>query len=169
MVLGIGDVNTHRDKNLPGNTSSANEPAKPSEVSSDTTVNVRTATDKIAELEGISIDTASGSYSGRNNSAFMAGLAYDANTSDIRADFAGTQTIQTYWVDVLEGQVLQDKRDNQFWLTAKYGGFEVRKHPSCSIPSYTPVGTECNEQSLGNPYARTDPYLSGGGIPIAIL
>lgn len=157
VVLGIGDVNTHRDKNLPGNTSSANEPAKPSEVSSDTTVNVRTATDKIAELEGISIDTASGSYSGRNNSAFMAGLAYDANTSDIRDDFAGTQTIQTYWVDVLEGQVLQDKRDNQFWLTAKYGGFEVRKHPSCSIPSYTPVGTECNEQSLGNPYARTDP------------
>lgn len=158
VVLGIGDVNTHRDKNLPGNTSGTDEPTKPSEVTSDTTVNVRTATDKIAQLEGISIDTGASSYSGRNNSAFMAGLAYDANTKDIRpnsGDFAGTQTVQTYWVDVLENEVLRDKRNNQFWLTAKYGGFEVRKHPSCSNPTYTPTGSECDDQSLGDPYTRT--------------
>lgn len=157
VVLGIGDVNTHRDKNLPGNTSGTDEPTKPSEVTNDTTVDVRTATDKIAALEGISIDTSAASYSGRNNSAFMAGLAYDANTTDIRpTDYAGTQTVQTYWVDVLENEVLRDKRNNQFWLTAKYGGFVVRKHPSCSLPSYTPTGTECDDQSLGNPYLRTD-------------
>ncbi|WP_415889493.1 pilus assembly protein [Neptuniibacter sp. SY11_33] len=157
VVLGIGDVNTHRDKNLPGNTSGTDEPSKPSEVSSDNTVDVRTATDKIAALEGISIDTGAASYSGRNNSAYMAGLAYDANTSDIRPnDFAGTQTVQTYWVDVLENEVLRDKRNNQFWLTAKYGGFVVRKHPSCEDPNYTPTGTECATQSLGDPYLRTD-------------
>lgn len=156
VVLGIGDVNTHRDKNLPGNTSGTDEPAKPSEVTNDNTVDVRTATDKVAALEAISIDTAAASYSGRNNSAFMAGLAYDANTKDIRpSDYAGTQTVQTYWVDVLEGEQLRDKRNNQFWLTAKYGGFVVRKHPSCSLASYTPVGTECDDQSLGNPYLRT--------------
>ncbi|SER12522.1 type IV pilus assembly protein PilY1 [Amphritea atlantica] len=158
VVLGIGDVNTHRDKNLPGNTSGTDEPTKPTEVSTDLSVNVRTATDKIAALEGISIDTGASSYSGRNNSAFMAGLAYDANTMDIRpVDFAGTQTVQTYWVDVLENQYLRNLRNNQFWLTAKYGGFVVRKHPSCSLASYTPTGTECDDQSLGDPYLRTDP------------
>ncbi|WP_299197722.1 PilC/PilY family type IV pilus protein [uncultured Amphritea sp.] len=158
VVLGIGDVNTHRDKNLPGNTSGTDEPTKPTEVSTDLSVNVRTATDKIAALEGISIDTGASSYSGRNNSAFMAGLAYDANTVDIRpVDFAGTQTVQTYWVDVLENQYLRNLRNNQFWLTAKYGGFVVRKHPSCSLASYTPTGTECDDQSLGDPYLRSDP------------
>lgn len=158
VILGIGDVNTHRDKNLPGNTSGTDEPTKPTEVTSDSTVNVRTATNKIAALEGISIDTGAASYSGRNNSAFMAGLAYDANTMDIRpVDFAGTQTVQTYWVDVLENQYLRNTRNNQFWLTAKYGGFVVRKHPSCSLATYTPTGTECDEQSLGDPYLRTAP------------
>ncbi|WP_417227671.1 pilus assembly protein [Amphritea sp.] len=157
VVLGIGDVNTHRDKNLPGSTSGVDEPTKPTEVSSDSTVNVITATNKIAALEGISISTGS-NYSGRNNSAFMAGLAYDANTVDQRpVDFTGTQTIQTYWVDVLENEYLRNSKYNQFWLTAKYGGFVVRKHPSCSYASYTPTGTECNEQSLGDPYSRTAP------------
>ncbi|MBN1008037.1 pilus assembly protein [Amphritea pacifica] len=156
VVLGIGDVNTWNDKNLPGTTSSTNEPSKPTEVSNDTSVNVITATNKIASLEGISIDASASSYTGRNNSAYMAGLAYDANTVDIRpVDFAGTQTVQTYWVDVLENQFLREKRNNQFWLTAKYGGFVVRKHPSCSLASYTPTGTECDDQSLGDPYTRT--------------
>ena len=53
----------------------------------------------------------------------MAGLAYDAHTRDIRADLAGKQTISTYWLDVLEGQTYVSK--NQYWLTAKYGGFAV--------------------------------------------
>lgn len=155
VILGIGDVYTHRDKNLPGSTSGDQEPTKPSEVSNDNTVDVITATTKIAALEGIGINTGN-EFSGRKNSAFMAGLAYDANTTDIRPnDFAGTQTIQTYWVDVLEGRKLVPKHLNQFWLTAKYGGFVVRKHPSCSLASYTPTGTECDDQSLGNPYLRT--------------
>ncbi|PIE20462.1 MAG: hypothetical protein CSA61_01695 [Neptuniibacter caesariensis] len=158
VILGIGDVNTHRDKNLPSAspTSGVDEPTKPPEVVADATVDVRTATDKVAELESISIDTEADSYSGRRNSAFMAGLAYDANTKDIRDDWPGKQTVQTYWVDVLENEVLRNKRNNQFWLTAKYGGFEVRKHPNCTDPNYTPTGTECDEQSLGDPYTRTD-------------
>ncbi len=51
---------------------------------------------------------ATNSYSGRDNSAYIAGLAYDANTKDIRPDVTGQaktvgkQTVQTYWVDVLE-------------------------------------------------------------------
>jgi type IV pilus assembly protein PilY1 len=57
----------------------------------------------------------------------MAGLAYDSHTKDLRSDFAGKQTITTYWLDVLESG---DRFNlggtgwrNQFWLTAKYGGF----------------------------------------------
>lgn len=123
VILGIGDVNTHADKNLPGRTSSTNEPTMPSEVSSDNTINVVSATNKVADLEGISISHSE--FTGRANSAFIAGLAYDANTRDLRPDHAGKQTVSTYWVDVQEGQVLQSKSRNQYWLAAKYGGFDV--------------------------------------------
>ncbi len=40
VILGIGDVYTHRDQNLPGSNTSSNEPSKPSAVQSDTDVNV---------------------------------------------------------------------------------------------------------------------------------
>ena len=63
-----------------------------------------------------------------NNSALMAGLAYDANTRDIRPDLPNTsgsigQTVQTFWLDVLEYQTY--KANNQFYLAAKYGGFKA--------------------------------------------
>jgi type IV pilus assembly protein PilY1 len=38
FILGIGDVNTHADRNLPGSTGNS-EPSKPSEVTSDSSVN----------------------------------------------------------------------------------------------------------------------------------
>ena len=160
VILGIGDVYTHRDKNLPSasSTSGTDEPTKPSLVVSDSSVDVRIATQKIADLEGFTINTGASSWTGRNNSAYMVGLAYDANTKDIRSgsgDYVGDQTVQTYWVDVLENQTLEPIAENQYWLIAKYGGFQVRKHPSCTDPSYTPTSTECDDQSLGDPYART--------------
>ncbi len=123
VILGIGDIYTHRDKNLPGNTNTSEEPARPSEVSSDNTVNVVTATQKVAQLEGITINTP---FTGRNNSAYMAGLAYDSHTKDIRPDLTGGKTtVSTYWVDVLEEQSLEGMARNQFALAAKYGGFRV--------------------------------------------
>lgn len=121
-LLGIGDVNTHRDKNLPGNRVTADEPPMPSTVSSDTTVNVVTATNKVAQLEGITISTP---FTGRENSAYLAGLAYDAHTKDLRSDLMAVQTASTYWVDVRENQVLEPRSRNQYWLAAKYGGFAV--------------------------------------------
>lgn len=122
VVLGIGDVYTHRDKNLPGSTSSLDEPAMPGAVSSDKTVNAATATAKVAELEGITINTP---FSGRENSAYLAGLAWDANTRDLRPNVAGTQTASLHWVDVLEGQSLEPPVRNQYYLATKYGGFRV--------------------------------------------
>lgn len=121
-LLGIGDVNTHRDKNLPGDSVTTDEPVRPGLVSSDSTINVVTATQKVAQLEGITIATP---FTGRENSAFIAGLAYDSHTKDLRSDLDGMQTASTYWVDVRENQVLEPRSRNQYWLAAKYGGFTV--------------------------------------------
>ncbi|HEY5802339.1 MAG TPA: PilC/PilY family type IV pilus protein [Lysobacter sp.] len=122
VILGIGDVNTHRDKNLPGNVTTTDEPARPPEVSADKTVNVVTAMKKVGELEGLPIATP---FSGRENSAYIAGLAYDSHTVDIRPDLEGRQSVSTHWVDVREGGILEPRNRNQYWLAAKYGGFRV--------------------------------------------
>jgi type IV pilus assembly protein PilY1 len=142
-ILGIGDVYTHRDKNLPGSgTSGADEPTKPDNVTADTTINVRTATDKVFALEGLSIDTSASSWSGRNNSAFIAGLAYDSHTKDMRTDLTGKQTTSTFWVDVRENQTLEGRARNQYWLATKYGGFDV-------------------PDDFGDPYARSTALPTG--------
>lgn len=135
FVLGIGDVNTHADKNVAGSpTGTGNEPTKPASVVADTGMNAVTATNKVGQLHGNGLGSSLGSAENiggccNNNSALMAGLAYHANTLDIRPDDAtkpqtkGKQTVQTYWMDVLEYQTY--KSNNQFYLTAKYGGFAV--------------------------------------------
>lgn len=124
--LGIGDANTHRDKNLPGNsTYRTEEPTMPALVSSDD-INVITLTNKIAALEGLPTQIGStNSYSGRNNSAYIAGMAWYANTYDLRPDLAGKQSAATFWVDVIENQRLEGMANNQYALAAKYGGFRV--------------------------------------------
>lgn len=136
VALGIGDVNTHRDKNLPGNVAGVtDEPAIPPEVSADNTVNVDTSTTKVFAMEGVTNKVAA-DYTGRQNSAYIAGLAYDAHTVDLRPEsgvtdptllkrIKGKQTLSTYWVDVRENTVLASKNNNQYWLAAKYGGFKV--------------------------------------------
>ncbi|MGN6235149.1 pilus assembly protein [Dyella sp.] len=122
FILGIGDANTHRDKNLPGNTTTGEEPAVPAEVAADKTVDVVKAINQIATIEGIQINTP---FSGRNNSAYIAGLAYDSHTVDMRSDLTGMQTVSTYWVDVEENQKLEGVATNQYLLATKYGGFAV--------------------------------------------
>lgn len=122
VMLGIGDVYTHRDKNLPGSTWTTDEPPMPGLVSGDGTVDVVTETQRVADLESITINTP---FTGRQNSAFIAGLAWYANTQDLRDDLPGTQTASTHWVDVLEGESLEPTAVNQYYLAAKYGGFRV--------------------------------------------
>lgn len=112
-ILGIGDVYTHEDRDLlPAGDNSF--------------MNLNEYTNKVFSLEGVS-RSANSVFTGRGNSAYIAGLAYYANTQDIRPgdDMAGKQTVSTYWVDVRENQVLEPKENNQYWLAAKYGGFEV--------------------------------------------
>jgi type IV pilus assembly protein PilY1 len=130
FVLGIGDINAWADRNVPGShATTASEPSKPASVTSDTSVNALTATNKVGVLHGLgaSLGTTMISTS-RNNGYLMAGLAFDANGKDIRPDDAtkphtkGKQTVQTYWLDVLEGGY---QTDNVYYLTAKYGGAKL--------------------------------------------
>ena len=113
-ALGIGDVYTHADHDLP----------------SDDKTLAQQYTKRVFQLEGINKE-ASAEFSGRGNSAYIAGLAYYAHTNDLRPDDAakpntkGMQTLSTYWVDVRENQRLEPKTGNQYWLAAKYGGFRV--------------------------------------------
>ena len=109
VILGIGDVNTHEDRNLP--------------VTGDN-LDVQSLTQQVFDLEGVG-KKASDVFTGRGNSAYIAGMAYYANTTDLREDRGGKQTVSTHWVDVREDQVLLAKASNQYWLAAKYGGFQV--------------------------------------------
>ncbi|GLK90726.1 pilus assembly protein [Pseudomonas turukhanskensis] len=144
FILGIGDTNSHKDKNLPSAeaTSGTNEPAKPQAVRDDTTVDVVAATRQVQTIERNdtpAIDlkvTAADFRGGNNNSAYIVGLAYDSHTKDIRPQIDGSQTVSTFWVDVREGGTLQARALNQYWLAAKYGGFKV-------------------PTNYGNPYERT--------------
>lgn len=132
-ILGIGDVNTHEDRNLP--TGAGND---------DLSI-AQAYTQKIFDLEGIN-KQANQVFTGRGNSAYMAGLAYWANTNDIRPDIDaqpnthGRQRLSTYWVDVRENRLLEPKANNQYWLTAKYGGFKVPE-------GFDPLATTGLEQS----------------------
>jgi type IV pilus assembly protein PilY1 len=131
FILGIGDVNTHADKNLPGVTANASEPSKPPEVVGDKTVNAVKATNQVGKMQGLGNLADAIPYNGccNSNSAMIAGLAYDAHTTDIRPDLPNPasmprgQSVTTYWLDVLEYRKFVP--NNQFYLAAKYGGFKV--------------------------------------------
>jgi type IV pilus assembly protein PilY1 len=127
VLLGIGDVYTHRDKNLPGSSYSTDEPAKPALVTADTDVDVVEWTNRVGSLESLGNIGSTNDWSGRNNSAYLAGLAYFANTTDLRTDSSmpGKQTASTHWVDVLEALSLEAPVENQYWLATKWGGFDV--------------------------------------------
>ncbi|WP_231107959.1 pilus assembly protein [Stutzerimonas stutzeri] len=143
VILGIGDTNTHADRNLPGATVTNLEPAAPAEVVADATnFNVATATTVVGTLEGVDTKATTAGQFGdccSNNSAYIAGMAYHANTVDLRDDISGKQLLSTHWVDVRENGVLKGRAKNQYWLAAKYGGI---KFP-----------TDKDVEDYGDPYA----------------
>lgn len=168
VFLGIGDANTHRDKNLPGNTAFRNdEPTMPPEVAADTSVNVRTLTARVAELEGLGNIGETNSFSGRNNSAYIAGLAWDNRISDLRSDLAGDQSASTHWVDVLENRVLEAPNQNQYYLATKYGGFRIpEEFDSAAITGLEQDWWHSNGDTLtsnsGTNFLRPDNYYLAG-------
>jgi type IV pilus assembly protein PilY1 len=57
---------------------------------------------------------------------YIAGLAFDLHVRDIRPDLknkSNAVTVSTFWLDVMEGNMYHQK--NQYWLAAKYGGFNT--------------------------------------------
>jgi len=134
-ALTIMDVFTHRDKNLPGNRPAngfdrGDEPDYWDELEEDhdeTGLDAVEATNRIGIIdESIGTNSLGESvFTGRQNSAMLAGLAYEMHTRDQRPDLPGTQTMSTYVVDVVENQALEAPQNNVAYLAAKYGGFQV--------------------------------------------
>jgi type IV pilus assembly protein PilY1 len=136
-ILGIGDVYTWSDKNVPGSTSSTGEGT----IVTDPDIDAGLWLNRISQLEfGDTTSLATpfqGTGGGRDNSAYIAALAYWAHTTDIRTQTAmkGKQTVSTYWVDVRENRRLEARRGNQYWLAAKYGGFVVPEDYDPATPA----------------------------------
>lgn len=116
FVLGIGDSSTHNDWGIVED--GIDDPLFKT-VFSELRHNMH-------QREGIS-DTYTDKTKG---SDYIAVLAYNANTADLRPDMVGKQTMQTYWVDILEyvskrKSSLKPKANNPYWMATKYGGFKV--------------------------------------------
>jgi type IV pilus assembly protein PilY1 len=149
-ILAIADADAHYDRYVPGNdkTSIGGADAHDDRRAADGTgrfrLDAKTWTERVGAMEA----DANGEYAnpapnrkladihladtgaGNHGSYYMAGLAYWANTQDIRAD--KPVRIGTFAIDVDEsGNVDIEKsgraakpRDSQLYLAAKYGGFD---------------------------------------------
>lgn len=160
-IVGIGDVNTHNDRYVPGNPSTRTGKGDAARTASDaanepdfhfwtkvvggfesntavtytdgkgvarSTSNPNTPVTARWGMENQNIGADAASY-------YMAGIAYWANTHDIRgnqwSDTAKRRPgmrVTTYWLDVNEYGEQTDpavhRTRNQFYFTAKYGGFK---------------------------------------------
>lgn len=143
FIIGMNDAYTWKDKKLPGTFFTASttngidisddygEPSTP-----DTDIDVTALTNTVGWLQGFSTSYRLGEkmFSGRENSHYIAGLAYYANTQDIRTgttgnlgattNFSGKQTITTFMIDSQEYSSNPSTGEgNMLWLAGKYGGF----------------------------------------------
>lgn len=168
-IVVVGDVNTHADKSVPGNTlTSSNDFTRAANLANNEP-DFRDWTQVVGRFEqkgnktyldgttaaGVSRNTNAPNTNAansnpmytnlqdatpgccNNNSYLMAGVAYWANTHDVRganwtANIAAQRPgmrVTTYVLDVNEygNQTnLTTRRNNQFYLAAKYGGFKDR-------------------------------------------
>jgi type IV pilus assembly protein PilY1 len=142
FILGIGDDHTWYDYNVGGNTGTGSYSPTglsrpvPALVTADTMNLAATWTLDLQTLEGIPLNP-KWALGLTDATYFIAGLAYGVHTNDIRPDLANTQTISTYWMDVAEGQHLENL--NPYYLAAKYGGFSTPtiNAANATAPFYT--------------------------------
>ena len=126
-IIQIADAYTHNDKTIPGNTRTDGSGDSARSVGSGEP-NVVTWTDKVGVFEGLS-SLGSTNTGSSNASFYIAGLAYWANTQQIRADKPKIR-VQTYVINVDEngnGTITGRERGQQLYLAAKYGGFDDTK------------------------------------------
>ena len=124
-IIQIADAYTHNDKTLPGNarTDGLNDTARSVGAGEP---NVLTWTGAVGTHEGRGTLATDGTGSGGSAAYYIAGLAYWANTSQIRADKPNIR-VKTYVINVDEngnGTITNRERQQQLYLAAKYGGFD---------------------------------------------
>lgn len=182
-IVAIGDVNTHSDKSVPGNTRTnggdvvrnanlaSNEPnfmdwthvvggfeAK----SSVTYTDGKGVANRNTNATNTNAANTNGNYPNLQNASvsdnagyLMAGMAYWANTHDIRGTNWTNNTaaqrpgmrVTTYTLDVNEygsNTNLDNRRNNQIYLTAKYGGFKDNSAGSMGNPFLNGAGVTDN-------------------------
>jgi type IV pilus assembly protein PilY1 len=130
FILGIGDDHTWYDYNVGGNTGAGSYSPTgllrpvPAAVAADTFNQAATWTFDLQSLEGIPPNP-KWAFGLTDATYFIAGLAYGVHVNDIRptSDMPDAQTISTYWMDVAEGQHVENL--NPYYLAAKYGGFNA--------------------------------------------
>ncbi len=134
FVIGLGDTWNSSDAHIPGSSNRNDGFDDDTLPSDDPTINADKFTNYIGLAQGYTIYKNLGTkitpWSSTGGRFYIAGLAYDLHVSDMRPDLPGKQTAKTYWLDVLEND--QDRKNqgesgmrNQFWLAAKYGGFDL--------------------------------------------
>jgi len=177
FILAIGDIFTHCDGNLPGSNKTGCSAAIPTDPDG---LNVQSLWNTTRAMEGNMPDarhnTGQNGWAGgaggdiNYTTPYVAGLAHWANTNDIRSDLAGTQTISTYFVDVLEnnngvvGILNASRLRTQFWLAAKYGGFDITVASSTN-PNVS--STSWDKDGNGVPdtwFAGSSPSLLKSGL-----
>ncbi len=170
FMLGIGDIYTHEDGQLPGRTGGPTDDAN--------NLNADTLWTTLTGQEG-STSWTGGAGGG---TPYMAGLAHWANTNDVRSDLSGTQTISTYWVDVIEngngvgGMPASGTLRTQYWLAAKYGGFDtdprtsnaVGNNPNLRVDAAQPLAWDKNGDGVpDNWFAGSTPSLLKSSLSAA--
>ncbi|MCY7387442.1 MAG: hypothetical protein LH481_05155, partial [Burkholderiales bacterium] len=146
FIIGLADANAHKDKNLHGGIVNTESEPMAAPANMDVSYDGKTVpewTDLVGAAEVATGNTVIPSPNARipvgstalssvrnccNGSAYLAGLAYFANVTDLRPDLnnlQGIQNIQTFYVDVREAGSWGTSGDprNQLWLASKYGGF----------------------------------------------
>ncbi|MEA5098216.1 MAG: PilC/PilY family type IV pilus protein [Burkholderiaceae bacterium] len=160
-VVVIGDVNTHRDGYIPGSQALGSDSSRAADSANSTwpALNVATWSQTISSMEtssaygnssprtdltNLATRTDAGSTYGTFN---MAGLAYWANTNNIRFD--KPTKVKTFAIDVDEGgngSIDDDNtrsrkpRSSAFYLAAKYGGFLDKNSDSNPFKTYDTDG-----------------------------
>ncbi|MBW8470943.1 MAG: hypothetical protein K0M67_21950 [Thiobacillus sp.] len=179
FMLAIGDIYTHCDGDLPGSTNSGCTGGIPSDPDS---LNVQTLWNTLRGMEGMPDardSTGVNGWAGGSGTPtpYVAGLAHWANTNDIRSDLTGEQNISTYFVDVLElsggkpngvaDVTAASKLRTQYWLAAKYGGFD-RSIESSNNPNTTPASWDADSNGVPDTwFAGSTPALLKSGLSSA--
>lgn len=135
FALYVGDQFAHHDRYVPDmDCTSSDSQCKEA---LDMGLNARVWTNKVGVHEGFHGDRLAERTRGREDGFWIAGLAYWANTNDIRPDLDGFHRVKTFMVDTQEySDNPPMARDNQLWLAAKYGGYDYDpEHPSHPDPS----------------------------------